>query len=187
MAPRSLCKIEEKAFLGCSSLRHVDLNACRPDLHKEHGTFLSTRVFEDSGLESIVLPLTLSVIEDRAFFNCKRLRSVTVSTGSKSDSDVAAFIAPTRLRKIGSLAFCGCTALKKFRLNRNTKELGWLCLWNSGIKELKFSKNLGKTLEQLGFGQHDTRLFRLPNGLKFVGSGMFEHIKIRTLIVPSNV
>ena len=100
-----------------------------------------------------MLPRTLPVIEARTFFNCKHLRSVTVGTGAGSGLQVPdAFIAPPRLQKIGSLAFAGCTALKEFRVNEGVQELGWLCLWNSGVEKVDIPPHVRMTPEQLGIG-----------------------------------
>lgn len=99
-----------------------------------------------------MLPRTLPVIEARTFYNCKHLRSVTVGAGPESDSNVAAFIAPPHLQRIGSLAFAGCTALKEFRVNEDIRELGWLCLWNSGVAKIDIPPHVRMTPEQLGIG-----------------------------------
>ena len=79
-APASLCRIGRSAFAGCKELRHVDLGACA--LPSGGNDFLSEKVFDGSGLESIVLPRTLRVIGDRTFAECGKLRSVSLGENS---------------------------------------------------------------------------------------------------------
>ena len=137
VAPRSLCYIGPLAFSGCDALRHADLSACLSDLLNDRGDLISARAFENSGLESVRLPRTLSNIGTRAFYNCKNIKSIAFyndpeqneQDSSASNTSVPeSFVAPPHLRKIGDLAFGNCPALKDFRVNETIWELGWLCL-----------------------------------------------------------
>ena len=46
---------------------------------------------------------------------------------------------------------------------------------------------MGKIAEQLGFGQKDLKVLRLPDGLETVGDSWFMHTGIERLIIPSSV
>ena len=123
VAPASLRWIGKGTFSGCSALRHADLGACafRSDDEKN---CLAASVFERSGLEDVVLPRALRVIEERAFAGCGRLGSVAFGDSSE-------------LEEIGDLAFGGCSSLGDFRLGKRVRELGLLCFWETATEGLE--------------------------------------------------
>ena len=72
-------------------------------------------------------------------------------------------------------------------MNENIQELGWLCFWGTKITDMEIPPRVGKTPEQLGFGQKDLKVLRLPNGLETVGDSWFVNTNIERLIVSSSV
>ena len=86
---KNLKRIREAAFFECISLTEIIL----PDGVEEIGD----SAFYNSGIENVTLPETLQVIEDRAFYGCRKLKDVKVndvlgrigkvSSESQSDSD----------------------------------------------------------------------------------------------------
>ena len=68
--------------------------------------------FSGCGLEELILPRELEVIEDSAFLKCKGLRNVVI---------------PPKVRKIGRWAFHGCLRLQHIYFEGEPLELGeWL-------------------------------------------------------------
>ena len=63
VAPPSLREVGYMAFSDCRALRRADLGACI--LADGGRNFLASRAFENSGLESVVLPSALRVIGER--------------------------------------------------------------------------------------------------------------------------
>ena len=81
-APVSLKRIEDEAFAYCKNLRHADFSAST--LQPEDGcNYFSPRIFELSGLESIVFPSTLRVIEAKLFYNLESLKSIEFGDDSQ--------------------------------------------------------------------------------------------------------
>lgn len=87
-----------------------------------------------------------TVIGEKAFANCKGLEQVIFDPDSAVtemqckafwDSGLKTFAAPPSLRKICTLAFRECRCLETFELNEDIQELGWLCLWCTGITDLR--------------------------------------------------
>ena len=65
-APSSLKHIETHTFLYCTNLKHADFSASM--LRPEDGyNYFSPRAFMGSGLESVVFPRTLRIIEAKLF------------------------------------------------------------------------------------------------------------------------
>lgn len=84
------------------------------------------------------------------------------------------------------MAFGECHNLETFELNEGIQELGWLCLWGTGITELRIPQQVQKTREQLGLVQ-DPKVLRLPDGLEIVGDSWFASSGIEKLIIPKTV
>ena len=109
------------AFSGCQALERADLGACV--LADTGRNFLASRAFENSGLESVVLPSALRVIRGYTFFGCKNLKSVTFGEnpmmeeiGAKAffDCGLESFPFLPSLKRVGDMAFGRCCALKEF-------------------------------------------------------------------------
>ena len=82
-----------------------------------------------SGLESIVLPSTLRIIEAELFYGLESLKSVEFGEDSQLEEIKAwtfykcgleSFTAPASLCKIGRCAFMSCRALKHVDLSACT-------------------------------------------------------------------
>ncbi len=83
------------AFLGCSSLKSIDLSRATKL------NYIGANAFEGTGLESIDLSKNtlLQSIDAKVFFGCTKLTTVVVSSS---------------LKNIGNRAFGGCTELMNF-------------------------------------------------------------------------
>ena len=136
--PGSVRRVEQRAF-GGSSLRSV--------------RFLGAT--EGSGA-----PL---VIGEEAFANCGRLRQVVFDPGSALEevrsaafygSGLRSFAATPSLKKAGAMAFGRCASLRDFRLNEGVRELGWFCLWKSGVAEVHLPPQVRRTREELGLEEN---------------------------------
>ncbi|WP_418542601.1 BACON domain-containing protein [Parabacteroides goldsteinii] len=96
--PVSLRELGDRAFMRCAALGGLDLSNCRlteigVEVFKESLSSLSTSVdklevpsgvtfiaasaFEDTGFREVDLPATLAMIGRRAFYNCRKLSTVT--------------------------------------------------------------------------------------------------------------
>ena len=85
------------------------------------------------------------------------------------------------------MAFGRCNQLENFRLSENIQELGWFCFWGTQITDMEIPPQVGRTPEQLGIGQVDPKVLRLPNGLKGVGNWWFSGSDIEKVIIPGSV
>ena len=166
LLPDTMTMIPDHLFASCGRLRTVRLPA-RLEL-------ICQESFRDCGLRRLEVPRGVRRIEERAFCGCGDLWSVSFEAGSRLEevgfeafygAGLGSFAAPPSLRKVGDLAFGGCAALKDLRLHDGVQELGWLCLWVTAVCEVRLPQCAKLTPEQLGVGQYEADVFRIPPGL----------------------
>jgi len=97
--PMGVAYIDERAFMGCSSLKSVSLpnTMIRIGYRAFFNCFL---------LERINIPRSLHTIEEGAFYNCRSLKVIDL---------------PDTLRSLGSRAFSGCIGLEQISVSRRTQ------------------------------------------------------------------
>ena len=70
--PQTISSIDEKAFTGCSKLKHIDFPTSI--------SRIQSSAFEDSGLENVDLPDSVKMIAEKAFCNNASLKNAKVGT-----------------------------------------------------------------------------------------------------------
>lgn len=65
--------------------------------------------YECGKLAEIILPTSITQIDEYAFYNCKSLNTITI---------------PSSVKSIGVLSFCGCTSLLEVSVPDSVKEIG---------------------------------------------------------------
>ena len=88
--PSTFDTLGSNTFSGCSSLKTVEIPASMSSL--------GGSPFANSGITSIVIPESITYLDDNAFYNCTMLEKVVIEG---------------KLEYIGYDAFSGCTAIKK--------------------------------------------------------------------------
>jgi hypothetical protein len=127
-------------------------------------------------ITSVEIPSTVTEIGSRAFYECSKLKTVSISKKAK-------------LRQIGAMAFSGCTSLKEIYVNAeivgtsafadcsnlakvtfgdNVKEIGGGAFMSTAIKSIDFGKNITSVgswavascqkLEKITIGENVTTL-----------------------------
>ena len=110
--------IAEKAFYDCYKLEKLSLPA-----QLEYIPYMS--VAECVKLRAITIPATVTEIEDRAFENCRTLKSV-IFEGSEAPQGAAHYAPATgsALWRIGSWAFYNCHQLEHLTIPEGVTEIG---------------------------------------------------------------
>ena len=117
--PNRLRTIEPRLFAECESLIHVDIPVSVSIIRKE--------AFRNSPLQKIVIPDSVTMIEDLAFYYCRELLSLTMSK---------------RVVKIGSHAFGGCRSLKSIVIPNSVESIEPTALMGcDGLKELTIGRS----------------------------------------------
>ncbi|MBP5226061.1 MAG: leucine-rich repeat domain-containing protein [Kiritimatiellae bacterium] len=123
-------EIGEYAFLGCVSLKHVDI----PD-----GVWtIRWRAFCGcASLESVDIPASVEMIESEAFYGCSSLTSVSLPGGVMGlGSDGTAELIGG-VRTIGDRAFAECRGLTRIEIPNSVKDIGDGAFGNSyGLRDL---------------------------------------------------
>jgi hypothetical protein len=70
---------------------------------------VADKAFKRSGVESVVIPATVKVIGDEAFFSCSSLKTVVIGEG---------------IEAIGEYAFFGCSRLTTVTIGGDVKSVG---------------------------------------------------------------
>ena len=124
--PSSLCRIDKFAFAGCVNLSLINL----PDSLTKICSFAFSSCYVLT-LAKKELPQSLIDIEEEAFSNCRHLTEL---------------VFPSKLESIGARAFFHCESLKKIKLSKTIKFIGFAAFGNTKIKDIYY----GGTLEEFG-------------------------------------
>ncbi|MCR5847057.1 MAG: leucine-rich repeat protein [Lachnospiraceae bacterium] len=131
-------------FAGCIGLKNVEF--------EEGITTVANHLFYNcEGLESIVIPDTVTKIDFGAFQGCGSLKNVTLPDGLNSIEDRAFYCCeslksikiPDSVKKISYLAFAGCVNLETVNLPKNLTNLEGLAFADCiKIKKINIPKSL---------------------------------------------
>ena len=162
---KPIAAIGEGHFAQNKVLRNVKLN--------EGIVAIKENAFAESGVESVVLPNSLSEIGEAAFMKTP-LKQVALPNG---------------LAYIHERAFSWCQSLELLSFPEKVEYLGENCFANCPIYPLQ---KLPETLRYLGGGTISRWLepcetLRLPEGLLFLGHAALIDLKCKTLILPAGI
>lgn len=126
VVPKSVSKLGQAIFRNCPRLATVDLSACKVSnvpvaiftkcialakvIFPENCTVIEKLAFSYSGISTIDLPSTLTLIGEGAFRNCAFLQSIDLSN--------------TALKKASAFAFAGCSTLNSVTFPEKMPEFG---------------------------------------------------------------
>lgn len=135
--PDSVKEIEEGTFIKCRSLTRVDLSnnlrSIEPKLFAECENLselylpnsiaiIRKEAFRNCAFQKMVIPDSVTLIEDMAFYCCHNLCSIIMSE---------------RVARIGDMAFGGCKSLKSIVIPNSVRIIGTHALVGcSGLKEI---------------------------------------------------
>lgn len=158
----ALEEICEKAFYACENLKTIDLSLCSnlkklglpyKDTNKTNGVFEAC-----SNLTEIKLAgASLEEICEKAFKDCKKLRTIDLSTCSKlrkieknmfeNCEKIESITLPDNITEIGSSAFQNCAALKNIDLsNLALTSIGGQAFYGcESIETIDLSKSIDLT------------------------------------------
>ena len=157
-----LSKIGKWAFKNCSALETVVLDDSIPL------ETINEEAFGDSGLQSIFIPKTVTLIETKAFNACKSLSDVTFSADG---TDELEFENGTYSSSKYYGVFSGCSALTSITLPYRLET----------VSQYAFSECT--SLKEINFAQNEDGAY----GVKTISTGAFRKTAIETFVVPDSV
>lgn len=91
---------------------------------------IASRAFAGTGVVRVILPDSITSIEDYAFQNCKALNQLAlppdiseIGTGAFAESGLTVFRIPGTIQRIPRLAFYGCSDLEKVELEEGIEKI----------------------------------------------------------------
>lgn len=186
-----------------------DKNVIIPDKYKGKAvTAVSAEAFLRTDIISVEIPDSVTVIDNKAFYECTELETVKISENLKTIGE-SAFIncknlksirLPASLETIGPAAFYGCENLT-FEIDEGAdfifedgvlyNKAKTIVYWISDSKDLtKFSFPASVTSFQpyAIAGHSELKSFKIPDGVTDIPDCMFLYCEnLETVIVPASV
>lgn len=171
--------IGDSAFKGCTKLKYIVLP---PKLLK-----IEDSAFEDTGLESIIIPKSIESLGGHAFQNCGNLETVIFEDGIKlKESDSGAqfenCVNLTTVTLANSMTFLyrymfrECSTLPKIDIPSSVKIIDITCFRNcEQLESVTFSENskLQYICEKAFSDCDKLTKITLPNNIRLVGNDAF--------------
>ena len=181
--PASLRMLSQGAFARCKFLANAKfeegLEVLGTDARADNGEPWAG-VFQESGVEQVVLPRTLRRIEPYTFKGCGHLQSVKLPDGLESvgehafcESGLRSIAIPAVLNTVDSSAFASCWNLLRVEFMEGRETLGkdkenssgWnTLLRNKGIKVIVLPKTLRQISPNIFAGCDSLRTVQVGKG-----------------------
>ena len=133
---------------------------------------IAANAFEGLDIESVLLPDTVKVIGESAFYSCKKLKEVTFGKG---------------IEKICYYAFWNCNQLSGIVLPDSLKSIGGRCFSGTALKSI----SLPRELEKVDYGCFslcsNLSAVYMSEGLKEICSRSFEGTAITSIVFPKSL
>jgi hypothetical protein len=149
----SVTLLDESAFEHCPKLTAVNIDAANPNYTSENGVMFNknktTLIFYPQGKTgSYVVPLTVHIIQDGAFFDCGGLTEITISdsvetVGIRSFafcSGLVSIVIPNSVTTLADESFEGCEGLTSVTLGSSVTAINYYAF--SGCTNLTTVANL---------------------------------------------
>lgn len=154
--PKSISKIEEKAFYPCDSLKNIQVSPDNPAYASEEGILYNKDKTELISCpqgkkgELTHLPASLKRIENSAFISCENLSAIEIPEGVESIGKSAFYACdglksikiPEGVERIEKETFYGCSNLGNVELPENIERIGDEAFEWCSMSEMKLPKNL---------------------------------------------
>ena len=160
-------------------------------------TGISANAFHGCYAKKVIIPNTVTHIDDYAFAVSNNLESVTIGNSLESIGDMAfmncpnlkEITLPNSLTKIGANAFDRCSSLESASLGNSVEYIGSMAFW--GCEKLKSInipdkiKNIGK---QTFNGCESLESLIIPNSVTSIGEYAFAYCtNLATVSIPNSV
>ena len=148
----SFSYLGKNALRGCTLFKSVTITGLTP--------YISKYAFAESQVEEVIIPSSVLTIQERAFFNCAQLKSVSCKGDMKITS-------------IEDSAFYGCSSLVQFNFPGTLLTIGKESFANSGVSTVSFGGGLKEIGESAFYKCENLTHIQLPEQLESVGDYAF--------------
>lgn len=186
VADANLEVIESEAFSRCKSLKVVDLSKATKL------TTIQSGAFDNSGIETIILPSSVANIGRGAFEDCVNLKSVDLGDslrilnkstfeGCENLTDVKL---PSTLRQIGRDVFKYCESLTHIDFPPKLFNIGDEAFTGTGLTEVHLPKRLARIPLRCFTRCKDLTKVEFSTNLAEIERDAFEYCEKLTKLVP---
>lgn len=186
--PSTLKEIGTEAFLACYALEIADLPAGLEHIRSlafsnclkldgvelpEGLKTLETRTFQHTGIRSIAIPETITILPEYTFLGCKNLAQVRLHDG---------------ITAIQDFCFDGTLALKTIDLPEHLTAIEWGCFSGSGLESIAIPEGV-TMIESYAFSQcASLTQVDIPDTVKTIGDLAFRGtVNLRTIELPADL
>ncbi len=193
--PQTLTTISKCTFRTCKSLKQIEL--------PESLTTLSEYAFEETALEELVIPDSVTSLGSYICKNNKKLKKIVVGSSITSIPEnfcynhdgLTEVVLPQTVKSIGDSAFYSCdslvqvnfpqgletigesafrdTALRLVELPDTVNSVGNACFQNSDVIRAKISKNLKEIPRGMFYQCASLKDLTIPEGVEIIGIDSF--------------
>ena len=203
--PDSVTSIENQAFYGCSGLTEVhimDLAAwCMIEFSNGYFTnplqYANSLYLNGELISDLVIPSSVTCIEDRAFYNCSSLTSITIpdsvtSIGSSAFyncSSLTNITIPDSVTSIGSGAFYNCSGLTSVTIPDSMTSIGWSAFYNcSGLTSITIPSSVTSIGSYALSGCSGLTSITIPDSVTSIGEWAFSDCTgLTSITIPDSV
>lgn len=134
---------------------------------------IGSRAFVRCKFSSIVIPDTIVEINDSAFINCVKIKTLYI---------------PETVKIIGNEAFSSCTSLKEITLPESMTFLPKSLLsGDSALEEIKIPQNVTQIENSAFYGCKSLKEINIPEGVTSIGESAFSGcISLKEIKLPDN-
>ena len=169
------------------------------DITIKDGTYaITSEAFNScSGLASVTIPGSVTIIGDRSFRNCSNLRSVTISEGVKYIGEVAfrdcssleSITIPKSITKIADFAFYGCKSLASVVLSEGLTRMGIFVFADcTSLSSITIPGSLTNAREYTFSGCTNLTSVVFSEGVKSIEQSIFFHCNnLSTISIPKSI
>lgn len=146
-------------------------------------TDIGANSFSNSNIRYLNLPNSIEHIEYRAFFECSKLKKITVNKGDYVT------IKDNAKGYLGAYSFANCTNLKEIDINNNIAKISESAFTNcTSIKNIQLPESIA-IIEKNAFKNCESLTFiKTPANMESIGVGAFINCKsLRQIYIPSGV
>lgn len=187
VVPSHVISIGEGAFIGCSELTDAEIY-CK---HVESDAFCNctklTRVsfsnnllqiliaaFANTGLTTVDIPESVTLIAPAAFYGCKSLTRASISA---------------RLVYIVEKMFKNCTALTEVNLPDTVRAISREAFYGcSALEVINLPEGLDDIMDKAFYGCHSLKEINLPDCVTKIGLDAFKNCtSLKAVSIPANI
>ena len=187
--PNGITAIEQKAFMGCTSLTSVTI--------PEGVTTIGSSAFREcTSLQSVVIPKGVTVIDNSVFWGCTSLTSINIPDSVKSigndvftNCSLSNVTIPYGVESIGKFAFCGNKLLTNITIPHSVTSLGPQAFWYcESLASVTISQNVTKIDFGTFQGCYSLTNVVIPDGVTSIGEEAFKACtSLTSITIPNTV